>query len=433
MIIENLYELYLNNPLVSTDSRNCAPGSIFFALKGEKFDGNDYIMQVLEAGAACAVGDSKDLPNDKRIVKVNDTLLALQQLANYHRRRMKTPVIAITGTNGKTTTKELLAAALSSQHKTLYTQGNFNNHIGVPLTLLKLNKDHDLSVIEMGANHRGEIAALCRIACPDYGIITNIGKAHLEGFGSFEGVVNTKTELYNYLKEENKTAFVNADNPLLEPFLNGMNTVKYGSADGNLVSGSVLSSVPYLSMQWKKGNSIETYKINTQLVGKYNYENVLAAVCIASYFDVTPENICNAINNYLPQNNRSQSLQTARNHLIIDAYNANPGSMKAALDNFIALPALHRMIILGEMLELGDYSREEHQKLVNEIHHCPDLERVFLCGGSFENLDGIPSAWNIFPSTEQLLGALEKEKIEGYSILIKGSRGNRLEKTVEWL
>jgi UDP-N-acetylmuramoyl-tripeptide--D-alanyl-D-alanine ligase len=433
MTVENLYQSFIRHPVISTDSRSCTPGSIFFALKGEKFDGNNYIMQALDSGAAFAVGDRQDLPCDRRIIKVDNTLTALQQLANHHRLMMKTPLIAITGTNGKTTTKELIAAALSSQYNTVYTDGNLNNHIGVPLTLLRLKAENDLAIIEMGANHPGEIAALCRIACPDYGLITNIGKAHLEGFGSLEGVINTKTELYEYLRKNRKTVFANAGNGILKPFLTGLNTVEYGTGDSCFVSGSTLSSTPYLSIEWKTGNSIEKHVIDTRLAGKYNFENILAAVCVAIYFNITPENICRSVGNYIPQNNRSQSRQTARNRLIIDAYNANPDSMKAALDNFIALPDSPKMLILGDMRELGRYSREEHQNLVNTISQCRSIDQVFLCGSGFANLDGIPPSWRIFPSSTELFHTLETGRIEGYNILIKGSRGNRLEKAAEWL
>ncbi|MDR0685895.1 MAG: UDP-N-acetylmuramoyl-tripeptide--D-alanyl-D-alanine ligase [Dysgonamonadaceae bacterium] len=433
MTTENLHQLFTQHPAVSTDSRTCVPESIFFALKGNNFDGNDYITQALSNGAAYAVSDRPNLPPNKQIIKVDNALATLQELARYHRLKMKTPIIAVTGTNGKTTTKELLAAVLSSQYETVYTEGNLNNHIGVPLTLLKLKPDSDLAIIEMGANHTGEIAALCQIANPDYGLITNIGKAHLEGFGSPEGVIEAKTELYEYLHERRRTVFANADNPVLEPFLAELNTVKYGTDERYFVCGSILSCAPYLSLEWKKSNEPEKHTINTHLVGKYNFENVLAAVCVAMYFKVNSRDICRTIGNYIPKNNRSQSLKTAKNNIVVDAYNANPDSMKAALDNFIASPDSPKMLILGDMRELGAYSQKEHQTLVNTIRQYDNIKQVLLSGGGFKNLDGIPPSWRIFPSIEDLLHALKTEKVEGYNILLKGSNGNQLEKTLEWL
>jgi UDP-N-acetylmuramoyl-tripeptide--D-alanyl-D-alanine ligase len=432
MTVENLYKLFLKYPSVTTDSRNCPHDSIFFALKGDRFDGNDYIRQTLDSGAAFAVSDRHDLPDDERIIKVDDVLITLQQLAAYHRTEMKTPVIAITGTNGKTTTKELIAASLSSQYKTLYTQGNLNNHIGVPLTLLKITAEHDFAVVEMGANHQGEIAALCQIARPDFGVITNIGKAHLEGFGSFENIIDTKTELYKYIGNHGKSVFANDDNAVLAPYLSSLNVTRYGKSGSCFVCGSAISSTPFLNIEWKQQNNSATYEIHTNLVGDYNFENVLTAICVSSFFGVSPQNICQAISKYIPQNNRSQNRQTERNNLIIDAYNANPASMKVAVDNFLALPVSPKMLILGEMRELGKYSREEHQILVNRIRESA-VNQVFLCGSNFINLDNIPSSWKIFNSTDELLKTLETETIKEYNILIKGSRGNQLEKAVDKL
>jgi UDP-N-acetylmuramoyl-tripeptide--D-alanyl-D-alanine ligase len=432
MTIKNLYQLFLQHPVVATDSRNCPANSLFFALKGENFDGNDYILQALESGASFAIGDRRKLPCDRRIIRVEDTLATLQQLACYHRMQLKTKVIAVTGTNGKTTTKELIAAALSCQYAILYTRGNLNNHIGVPLTLLGLKPEHDFAVIEMGANHPGEIAALCRISRPDFGIVTNIGKAHLEGFGSFEGVIKTKTELYSYIQQYGKVIFANADNSVLKQYISDFNAVTYGVNSGNFLRGDILSSAPFLSMEWQKEQSSEKFKIDTHLVGKYNFENVMAAVCIASYFNVGADSICSAISDYIPQNNRSQSMKTAYNKLIIDAYNANPTSMKAALENFITLPDSPKMLILGEMRELGNYSREEHENLINIIRQNA-VDKVILCGDNFVGLNSLPSGWKVFSTTDSLLHYLRTEKISGYTILIKGSRANRLEQTVEFL
>lgn len=430
MKIEDLYQRYLQSTSVSTDSRHCPPGSIFFALKGERFDGNDYLEQVLSDGAIYAVGDADKLPDDQRIIRVDNVLDTLQQLANYHRRQMKAQVIAITGTNGKTTTKELIAAALRSQYPTLYTQGNLNNHIGVPLTLLQLKPEHEYAVIEMGANHEQEIALLCRIAEPDAGIITNIGRAHLEGFGSFEGVIRAKTELYDYLREEGKTVFANLDNPILKAYYPFLSIVGYGTEAPAFVYGKYTAALPFLSLEWYREE--ERHLLATHLIGAYNLENILAAICIASYYGVESRAINRSIAEYIPQNNRSQQIQTQRNKLIIDAYNANPSSMQVALENFISIPDSPKMAILGEMKELGSYSEEEHRKIVEQLAaQAPD--RVILIGKHFTDIQDIPSGWLLLPDTPALIRYLEEQPMEGYTILIKGSRGNQLEKAVNFL
>ena len=431
----DLYNIFLKYPLVSTDSRNCPQGSIFFALKGDKFDGNDYIEQVLSNGAAYAVGDRENLPQNGRIIHVDNVLKSLQDLANYHRKQLKTKVIAITGTNGKTTTKELIAAALSSMYPILYTQGNLNNHIGVPLTLLQLKPEHRFAVIEMGANHQGEIRDLCRIADPDYGLITNVGKAHLEGFGSFEGVIKTKTEMYEYLREKGGVIFVNIDNQILKERSENTNRIFYGTSPEAYIQGRIIDSEPFLEMEWKNlpslcGEGSGEGLIKTQLVGNYNFENVLAAICMAAYFG--NGSFVQAIENYTPTNNRSQSLKTQRNQLIIDAYNANPSSMKVALDNFSALKVSPKMVIFGEMKELGEYSCEEHQKLVDNLRESA-IDKVILCGESFRYTNSIPKEWNVFSNINELSNYLKSENISGFHILIKGSRTNQLEKTIEFL
>ena len=425
MFLSDLYQLFLKHPVITTDSRNCPKGSIFFALRGDKFNGNDYIEQVLNEGAAYAVGDGNDLPDSDRIIRVDNVLQSLQQLANYHRKQVNAKVIAITGTNGKTTTKELIATALSSKYKTLFTQGNLNNHIGVPLTLLQLKAEHEFAVIEMGANHPGEIRELCQIVEPDYGLITNVGKAHLEGFGSFEGVIRTKTELYDFLRAKGGTVFGNLDNLILKEFYPSLSMVYYGTTSETFVQGKIIGSSP-LALELK-GKELRTH-----LVGGYNFENVLAAICIASYFGVEDPLINSAIENYIPQNNRSQDKETENNHLIIDAYNANPSSMKAALDNFISLNISPKMVILGEMKELGNYSEEEHRKIVDLLLQS-NLDKVILVGESFKNLVSIPKEWEVFSQTTELFNYLADAKIKGYTVLIKGSRSNQLEKTVEYL
>jgi len=443
MLTRDLYSIYLKHHVVTTDSRNCPPDSIFFALKGEKFDGNDYIEQALKNGAAFAVGDQHGLPEDKRIIRVENALKSLQELANFHRKQLDTKVIAITGTNGKTTTKELVAAALSTEFKVLYTQGNLNNHIGVPLTLLQIKPFHRFAVIEMGANHPGEIHELCKIADPDYGLITNVGKAHLEGFGSFEGVVRTKTELYDYLREKNGLVFVNFDDSILREKSKNLNVVYYGTTPEAFIQGRIVESESYLNMEWRISpfshleidcgkNRGKWFRINTQLVGNYNFENVLAAICLWMYLNDDDRNISSVLNkaiaDYLPTNNRSQSLKTQRNHLIIDAYNANPSSMQVALNNLLSMKVSPKMVIIGEMKELGEYSREEHQKLVDRLRHS-NVDKVILCGESFAEVISIPDEWKVFQNTRNLLDYLKSEKISGYNILIKGSRTNQLEMT----
>ncbi|GHT13882.1 UDP-N-acetylmuramoyl-tripeptide--D-alanyl-D-alanine ligase [Bacteroidia bacterium] len=400
-------------------------------MKGDKFDGNDYIGQVLQNGAAYAVGDRKDLPENDRIIIVDNVLQTLQRLANYHRKQLNANVIAITGTNGKTTTKELIAAALSAEFKILFTQGNLNNHIGVPLTLLQLKPEHRFAVVEMGANHPGEIQALCRIAEPDFGLITNVGKAHLEGFGSFEGVIRTKTELYDFLREKGGTVFGNLDNSILKDFYPSLNMIYYGTAPDAFVYGQITNSEPALKLKWTKTPE-SFYHCQTHLVGGYNFENVMAAVCMAAYFGIDNEKINGAIAGYVPQNNRSQNLQTDKNQLIIDAYNANPSSMKAALDNFLALNVSPKMAILGEMKELGAYSREEHQKLVARLSEA-NLDKVILCGENFADCRSIAPEWLVFAQMPELLNYLQTENIFGYHILVKGSRANQLEKTIPFL
>ena len=433
-----LYSIFRKYPIVTTDSRNCLMNSIFFALQGEKFDGNDYIEQALHNGAAYAVGDRGGLPNDKRIIRVDNTLQALQNLANYHRKQLNPKVIAVTGTNGKTTTKEIIAAALSIRRPVLFTQGNLNNHIGVPLTLLRLKPEHRFAIIEMGANHPGEIRELCRIADPDFGLITNVGKAHLEGFGSFEGVIRTKTELYDYIRGKGGLVFVNIDNPILKERSRNINTIFYGTSQEAFVQGRIIESESFLKMEWGLPSFFNSFRIKTQLVGNYNFENVLAAICVAVYLNPDVEiqedmSLLNqAIAGYIPTNNRSQSMKTQRNHLIIDAYNANPSSIQVALDNFLSLKVSPKMAIIGEMRELGAYGPEEHQKLVDHLLESA-IDKVILCGESFGDTCSIAPKWKVFRHTHELLDYLQSERFSGFHVLIKGSRTNQLEKTIEYL
>ena len=429
MEMNNLYELFLQHPTITTDSRDVPEGSMFFALKGETFDGNAYAKMALEQGAAYAVIDEKEYADeaDNRLILVDDVLTTLQQLAKYHRVHLGTPIIGITGTNGKTTTKELIAAVLKKKYNVLYTQGNFNNHIGVPKTLLQLTKEHDIAVVEMGANHPGEIKTLVEIVLPDFGIITNVGKAHLLGFGSFEGVIRTKGELYDFLRVIQGTAFINNDNPHLLGISQGLKLVKYGQKEANdlLVKGELVECNPFLKFQW--GGGI----VQTQLIGSYNLDNALAAACIGTFFEVPTGDICDALAEYKPSNNRSQLTITKDNKLVVDAYNANPTSMRAALDNFRLIKDDHKMCILGQMGELGEVSEEEHQKVVDLLGEC-GFEKVWLVGENFTKTQH-PANYQLFANVEEVKAAISSQKPQGYLILIKGSNSNKLVQTVELL
>ncbi|MBP1612779.1 MAG: murF [Bacteroidetes bacterium] len=429
MDISALYQVFLNCCGVTTDSRHCPAGSLFIALKGESFNGNAFAAQALKDGCAYVVIDESQyaVAEDKRFIVVDDCLSTLQQLANFHRRRLATKVIGITGTNGKTTTKELIAAVLLKSHNVLYTQGNLNNHIGVPLTLLQLTSEHDLAVIEMGANHPGEIKTLVHIAEPDYGIITNVGKAHLEGFGSFEGVIKTKGELYDYLREKgDSTVFIHHDNPFLMDIAKGVNLIPYGSDNALYVNGKVTGNSPYLVFEWKAGVNGEYHKVETQLIGEYNFSNALAAVTIGRYFGVEPQKIDEALAGYVPQNNRSQLKKTEDNTLIIDAYNANPTSMMAALQNFHNMKAEHKMLLLGEMRELGTDSINEHQKIVDYINES-NFEEVILVGAQFATTK---HSYKCYDNVDEVIRTFQENKPKGYTILVKGSNGTKLSKVL---
>ena len=417
---------------MTTDSRNCPEGSLFIALKGESFNGNAFAAQALKDGCAYAVVDEAEYaPEDnKHIILVDNCLQTLQQLANYHRRQLGTKVIGITGTNGKTTTKELISAVLAKAHNVLYTEGNLNNHIGVPITLLRLKAEHDLAVIEMGANHPGEIKFLVHIAEPDYGIITNVGKAHLEGFGSFEGVIRTKGELYDYLREkDDSTVFIHHDNVYLMDIAQGLNLIPYGSENSLYVNGHVTGNSPYLTFEWKAGKDGNLHQVQTQLIGEYNFPNALAAVTIGRFFGVESSKIDEALAGYTPRNNRSQLKKTADNTLIIDAYNANPTSMMAALQNFRNMTVERKMLILGDMRELGAESAAEHHKIVEYLQEC-SFEKVLLVGELFASTN---PPYPTYANAQELIKDLQTEKPQGYTILIKGSNGIKLSTVVEFL
>lgn len=413
MDIERLYQLYQLHPEVTTDSRTCPAGSLFFALRGERFDGNDYALVALEKGCAYAVVDRPELAEkDMRCLLVEDTLQALQQLARHHRRALGLPVLAITGTNGKTTTKELTAAVLGTTFRVLFTQGNLNNAIGVPLTLLRLRPEHEIAVVEMGASHIGDIKELVDIAEPDYGLITNVGRAHLQGFGSLEGVARTKGELFDYLRAHGGAAFVNANDNRLAKMSAGLRRCPYG-----LASGAMVACDPLLRVK------IEGREVQTQLVGAYNTPNVLAAAAVGKHFGVPLESICQAIEGYTPTNNRSQLVRTASNLLIVDAYNANPTSMSAALEGFSQMAAAHKLCILGDMKELGRASLSEHRRLCRTLRDL-GLE-AWLVGAEFLKAD---AEWHFrhFDSVEQVVSQLKSKPLKETTILIKGSNSTRL-------
>ena len=427
MNIPELYELFIHNPKVTTDSRNCPKGSIFFALKGEKFDGNQYAAKALSSGCIYAVIDNPDYYINERTILVEDSLKTLQQLAHRHRKMIGLPIIGITGTNGKTTTKELLAAVLSTKYNLLYTQGNLNNQIGVPLTLLQLTHDHEMAVIEMGASHPGDIKELVDIVCPNYGIITNVGQAHLEGFGSFENIIKTKGELYDYIRHIKGTIFIHKENNYLQEIAKGIQQVSYGHNEESFAWGNVVSCQPYLTFEWKQQGKLHT--VETHLIGSYNIDNVLAAVAIGRYFKIPAERISRAIAAYEPNNNRSQLKKTEKNELIIDAYNANPSSMKVALENFSLLPDKPKAVILGDMKELGSTSLQLHQAVIDQLKGY-SFDKVLLCGQQFCQ---VGTDFSTYQDTESLLDELRKHPLEGYQILIKGSHSMALEKTAEYL
>ena len=427
MSIIDLYDLFIHNPQITTDSRNCPKGSIFFALKGDKFDGNQYAGKDLASGCVYAVIDNPDYYIGERTILVDNVLKTLQQLAHHHRKVLGLPIIGITGTNGKTTTKELLAAVLSTKFNLLYTEGNFNNHIGVPLTLLRLTHDHEMAVIEMGASHPGDIKELVDIVHPNYGIITNVGRAHLEGFGSFEGVIRTKGELYDYIRRSKGKIFIKKENEYLQSIAKGIEQITYGNGDDAFASGQVVSCDPFLVFNWKQQGKLHT--VETHMIGSYNLDNVLAAVAVGRFFKIPAERISRAIAAYEPTNNRSQFKKTENNELIIDAYNANPSSMKVALDNFITMPVQPKAIILGDMRELGPTSDELHAEVVEQIKK-GQFDKVFLCG---EHFSKVGKEFSPFATTEAMTEELRRQPLKGYHILIKGSHSMGLEKLADIL
>lgn len=430
MNISDLYALFKKHPYVTTDTRNCSEGAIFIGLKGNNFNGSAFAQTALDSGCSYAIIDDAKYATQPNIILVEDSLKTLQDLANYHRKQFKIPVLAITGSNGKTTTKELVMSVLSQQYNVIATQGNYNNHIGVPLTLLRITKEHEIAIIEMGANHMKEIEALAAIAEPNYGLITNIGRAHLEGFGSYENIIKGKGELYDFVRttKEGKV-FVDSSNETLMKMAQGMTIIPYGfgDKDEDFVTGRVLASTPFLKLEWCMASAC--YEVDTKLVGTYNLTNALAAVTIGKYFGVKSDLICDAIAKYEPTNNRSQLKETKRNMLIIDAYNANPTSMKAALDNFKSLEVNHKVLILGDMKELGPDSDSEHQRIADMIAG-NGFEKVILVG---ENFSHVETKYSRYKDFLELKDYLVENPIQNSYVLLKGSRGMHLEDCIELL
>ena len=441
-MIEKLYALFLKHPIVCTDTRDIKPGSIFFALKGGNFNGNQFAEKAIEMGCAYAVIDEKfplgegGRGIDEKLFLVDDVLSTLQQLANHHRKQLSIAVIGITGSNGKTTSKELINVVLSKKYKVLATVGNLNNHIGVPLTLLNITKEHEMAIIEMGANHKGEIAELCTIAEPDFGIITNIGKAHLEGFGGIEGVKIGKSELYKYIQSKAGRLFVHGDDEVLLELSGSNEKVTYGTKKLYDIVGAIIENkTEFISFQWAtRYNAVNIKKselVSTQLVGIYNYYNLLCAACVGHYFKVDDANINQALKEYTPSNNRSQLHKTKSNTLILDYYNANPSSMSLAIENFANLNHPNKMVILGDMLELGSESEKEHDAIVILLQQ-KNISNALLVGPLFVAAGKKVSA-KTFSNSDEAVEFLKQNKIADSTILIKGSRGIKLEKVVEVL
>ncbi len=429
MKTEQLYKIYLQSRLVSTDSRKISPGSLFFALKGDNFNGNQFALQAIGQGALAAIVDEAPAEPHEKIFLVDDVLTALQKLASFHRKQLGIPILAITGSNGKTTTKELCKAVLSRKFNVYATTGNLNNHIGVPLTLLTMDDHVELGIVEMGANHPGEIQSLCAIALPDMGIITNVGKAHLEGFGSLEGVARAKGELFENLRLNHKTIFINDGNEYVRKLVpeNYPSAVHYNGIGGPHVISK--KSDPFLELEiMAEGRKIV---LKTSLLGAYNAENVLAAYCVGSHMGVDRADIAEAIESYTPQNNRSQFIESGKNRLFMDAYNANPSSMFAAVDEFLRAREEKKLLILGEMREVGDSSHTEHKALLDHLKQYKVQEAICI-GKAFEMaVKGTGYAY--FETVEQLISHLGEHPLTGHYILIKGSRANRLEKLLEVL
>ena len=449
MEIKELYKLYQQHPCITTDSRNCPEGSIFLALKGASFNGNQFAIQALEKGCSYAIVDEDvtqpSANHTSHLIRVDDCLQTFKDLAREHRRQFDIPMVGITGTNGKTTTKELIRSVLAEEYSVMATEGNFNNDVGVPKTLFRLDDTADIAVVEMGASHPGDIKTLVETAEPTCGLITNVGRAHLQGFGSFEGVCKTKGELYDFLLSRDLPIFVNRDNEHLMKMVNGERlTVHghqpdiyyYGQSDNSdiLIRGEVISCAPFLKFRWREqdadaGYTSEWFTVQTQLIGAYNLDNMLAAIIVGYVNNIPFDKINHALENYKPTNNRSQMTETQTNHLIVDAYNANPTSMKAAIDNFRLMEVSPKMAILGKMGELGDVSEEEHQKVVTMLEEA-GFDEVWLVGDEFEkavsNLSPLTFNLSVFHDVEEVKAAIAEKQPQHRYILIKGSNSVKL-------
>ena len=427
MNLENIYNLWEQSTGISTDSRTCKKSNLFFALSGENFNGNKFADKAIENGAIAAVIDDVNYKKGSKYILVDNCLETLQQLSKLHRNKLNTSILAITGSNGKTTTKELISSVLSSEKSISYTKGNLNNHIGVPLSLLEIKQDTEIAIIEMGANHIGEIAFLCELASPNYGIITNIGKAHLEGFGSLQGVIKAKSELYNSIKNNGGEIILNDDDKLLKELASGIRSFTYGTKSDANITAKIISSNPTLIVDWKyKGNK---YTIHSHLYGQYNFPNIMAAIASGIFFGISPDAICKAIENYIPKNSRSQILKTKNNTILLDAYNANPVSMNGAIESFRELKAEKPLLILGDMFELGEDAELEHKQVINNLENT-GFSEVFLVGSEFYKFSG-NNKFKYFEKTSDLKNWLESNKLKDYTILIKGSRGMKLEIILE--
>lgn len=432
MSVQELYKLYLQHPVIGTDTRKIISGCLFFALKGDNFDANNFAEQALEDGAAYAIVDNPEVVKNDKFILVTNVLQTLQELATYHREQLNIPVIGLTGTNGKTTTKELINAVLAQKFKTSATFGNLNNHIGVPLTLLAIKPDVEVAIIEMGANHQREIEMLCQIAKPDFGLITNVGKAHLEGFGGFEGVKKGKGELYTFLEKNKGIVFINEDNLHLKEMANNHifnEVVYYGTSNLGLITGKLISNDPYLEIEWSDKTTQHTVKTN--LTGIYNFENILAAITIGAKFGLKATEINQGISSYQPQNNRSQIIKTNHNTVIGDFYNANPSSMTVAIENIAKLKADNKILILGDMFELGEDAEAEHKTIVQQTLSFP-FDKVFFIGKEFYH-NKIEDKALFFETTAELKSYLKENPIHENLVLLKGSRGMKLESLLEIL
>ena len=418
MDIKEIYALFQQHSTICTDSRKISNGAMFISLKGENFNGNKYALKAIQDGCSYAIIDEKEYDTHQNTILVNNALKTLQDLATYHRSQLNIPIIGITGTNGKTTSKELINTVLRSELSCYATKGNLNNHIGVPLSVLEINKKHTIAIIEMGANHQKEIEFLCNIAQPTYGVITNIGSAHLEGFGNLQAVIDTKNELYEFINHNKGHLFVNAEDELLLNISNGISQITYGKSGE--ITGLITDITPLLSLKYN--NEI----INSHLIGDFQFSNIMLAICIGKYFNVSTQNIKRSIENYIPTNNRSQLVKTKTNTLILDAYNANPSSMKAMLNSFANQQYKNKLCILGDMLELGRESEKEHLdiiKLTNQL----DLDCIFV-GEIFNSLTE-----NGFKTRNELAKNIQEKNIHKKTILLKGSRGIGLELLIEHL